>query len=204
MKRSFKKLGISLAAASLLGTTIAATATNTFAAVEQNPATTENSTMNQTNKVLDDATAQKIAEDIKASGVFTTDGEDTTFTISDNAVESILAKYHVIKAPDYDFTRKVGITTIKWHGNAVNGNFDIYISSKMLNKIREGGYSSGFKIALTIIGAVAGVPGIGVATWIIKEIAGKIVGAALGQVGAFKAGRIFKVRSWQYKGWSYQ
>lgn len=206
MKKSFKKLSISFAAASLLGTAMATAFTNnTFAAVEKDPAITENNTPNQTDKTIDDATVEKIAEDIKASGEFTTDGEDTTFTISDNAVESILAKYHVIDAPNYTLTRKAGKSTIKWHGNALNGNFDLYISKKMLNRIRKMGFSSGFKTAVNIITTIAGVPNMGsIATWVIKEIASKIVGAELGQVGAYKAGRIFKVRSWQYKGWSYQ
>lgn len=204
MKKTFKKLGISLAAASLLGTTMATTITNTFASVEQNPATTENSTTDQTNKVLDDATVQKIAEDIKTAGEFTTDGEDTTFTISDNAVESILAKYHVIDAPDYDFTRKVGKTTVKFHGNALKGNFDIYLSAKTLNKIRRGSFGTGTNLVIGLISKIAGVPSLGAATWVIKKLAGKLVGAMMQQVGAFKAGRIFKIRSWKYKGWSYQ
>ncbi len=117
------------------------------------------------------------------------DGNDTIVTITDNDLKAFLDS----KGLDSSFIpesnrvkRSNGVTKIVWHGQARNGNVDIYVSQTWLNNISRAG-----------IGAIMGglgalLPGAG---W----------GTALGAIGAiisggnFKHGRVFVVRGFVYQ-----
>lgn len=96
---------------------------------------------------------------------------------------------------------QAGVTRVRYYGN---GNFNLYLSKSMLNKIRSASYGVAFGIISGLIGSAAGVHTMGLASGVIAFIAKKLVGAMLGQVNPYKVGRVYKIRNWKYAGWRYQ
>lgn len=117
---------------------------------------------------------KRIAEEIKAKGTITKKGNTTTFTISDDALEQVLVKNGLIKSSKQSKHVRhshTGKTTVKWYDNVWNGNFNIYLTKRILNRFRK----------------------MSIMSQMLNQFKGK-----------FKSGRKFKIRHWQYKGWSYQ
>ncbi|MEB8400739.1 hypothetical protein [Enterococcus casseliflavus] len=119
------------------------------------------------------------------------EGDETTVTITDSDFKNLLD----IKGIDSSFLSEKntlmrsssnGVTKIVWHGQARNGNVDIYLSKNWLNNISKFGVGT----ATAAIGAL--LPGKG---WTI----------ALGGIGAvisggnFQHGRVFVVRGFVYQ-----
>ncbi|WP_317638005.1 hypothetical protein [Lactobacillus xylocopicola] len=159
----------------------------------------------QSHKVVqsDRVEQTSLTKEIEKLGTKTSGNGITTFEISDAALEKVINKTFGNKVSNTELARKhsAGVTKIKYYGN---GNMNVYLSKDMLNRIRGMGYSSGYKIVVGLISAVAGIPTMGVASVLIMAASGSLVSAMLNQVNPFKAGRIYKIRNWSYTGWSYQ
>lgn len=146
---------------------------------------------------------KQLAKDIRANGTITKNGKTTTFTISDDAFEAVLIKDKIIKAPKDQFYRShAGKTTIRCHGSLWHGNFDIYLSKAMLNRIRGVKASLGCQYVYVLLTAAVGPLGTlaAIANTVIKVMVAKVVRGA----NHYKAGRVYKVRGWRYKSWRYQ
>ncbi|WPQ67367.1 hypothetical protein [Weissella paramesenteroides] len=139
----------------------------------------------------------------------TQEGNDTVRTISDYQVDQALKEAYGYtdsqladmgqQSPNKMLLRKAGSTKIVFHGAKKNGNFDLYLSASMLNKIKKAGIGVGISIIAAVTGAF---PGVGVAvSWAIKKtISTMIVNGG----SKFKAGRILYSRNFQWAGWRYQ
>lgn len=125
-----------------------------------------------------------------------------TFEISDDALErAINEAYGTSFSGELVKKHQAGVTRVRYYGN---GNFNLYLSKLMLNKIRSASYGAAFGIISGLIGSAAGVPTMGLASGVIAFIAKKLVGAMLRQVNPYKVGRVYKIRNWKYAGWRYQ
>jgi len=176
----------------------------TWSSLGSNHSEYENSgSISDDNYQITEQQAQKIGAVVAEHAVVTHEGEDTTVTIMDSALDG--AYDSVINGkPFYEDRAKSGKTKIVWYGKAKNGNFNLYLSAKMLNKLKSGSITTGVGVIMAALALPLGPIG-GVAWFTVKAVLKKVIGAAINSnVSHFKAGRIFKVKGWKYKGWSYQ
>lgn len=151
-----------------------------------------------------DSVQLNLSKEIANSGTVTYENGVKTFEISDDALDRAINDAYgnvfssVLAARSH---HHAGVTKVRYYGH---GNFNIYLSKSMLNKIRADGYGAAFGVVVGLLGAAAGVPSMGVASVAISAVAKKLVGKMLAQVKPFKVGRVYKIRGWRYAGWRYQ
>lgn len=146
---------------------------------------------------------QELSKDIAQSSTITDKNGVRTLEISDAGLLSIINKAYGTEFSTELVRRRhhSGITRVRYYGH---GNVNIYLSKSMMNKLRADGYSAAFGIVMALISAAAGVPSMGVASMAISYVTKKLVGKMLAEVRPYKAGRVYKIRSWRYAGWRYQ
>lgn len=149
--------------------------------------------------------AQEIGQIIAEKATVSYENNDTIVSFSDADVDSayndvLYGKSSIVTLA----ATKPGNTKIVWHGKAKNGDFDLYLSAKMLNRLKGGSISLGVSIVMGALALPLGPIG-GVAWFTVNAVLKKIIGLAINaNVSHFKAGRVFHVKGWKYKSWSYQ
>lgn len=154
---------------------------------------------------IDEQKAQEIGKLIAEQATVSYKGNDTIVSFSDADVDSAYNEVLYGQSPFITLAAtKPGTTKIVWHGKAKNGNFNLYLSAKMLNRLKGGSISVGVSVVMAALALPLGPVG-GVAWFTVNAVLKKIIGLAINaNVSHFKAGRIFTVKGWKYKSWSYQ
>ena len=154
---------------------------------------------------ISDQQAQEIGQIIAEQATVSYENNDTIVSFSDADVDSAYNEVLYGHSPFVTLAAtKSGTTKIVWHGKAKNGNFDLYLSAKMLNRLKGGSISVGVTIVMAALALPLGPIG-GVAWFTVNAVLKKIISLAINaNVSHFKAGRIFHVKGWKYKSWSYQ
>lgn len=141
-----------------------------------------------------------------SSTTYDSSSDTTTISITDFQMRNILIGLG-FKPSDLGmlgFQRIAGVTKVKFYGNKKKGNANVYLSASMLNRIKKSATSAAVSALFALFALPLG-PVSGLAWGTINFASKQLVTAAIhANVRKFKAGRIFKVRSWKYKGWSYQ
>ncbi|SCB99113.1 hypothetical protein [Weissella bombi] len=152
---------------------------------------------------------QYFYELIKQQVSTVSDGNDTIASITDYQVDQALKQAYGYtddqlanmdeESSSENLLRKAGSTRIVFHGAKKKGNFDLYLSASMLNKIKKAGIGVGVSLIAGVTGAF---PGVGRAiSWAIKQAIAKMV---VNGGSKFKAGRIYYSRKFRTAGWRYQ
>lgn len=130
-----------------------------------------------------------LQNNIKAVAHTEVEGDTTTVTVTDS--DLVTAMQNAGYAIQPNLTRANGVTKIVWHGSATKGNVDLYLSKTWLNNIAAAGVGA----AAGALGAL--LPGAG---W------GAAIGAISGVIAnqTFSSGKVFKIRSFTYAGYSNQ
>ncbi|NLR10428.1 MULTISPECIES: hypothetical protein [Lactobacillaceae] len=144
---------------------------------------------------------QEIQNKVESVAKTTVDGEDTTVSISDEAMQTAIMSVIAPNTGIFQTRSSKGKTKIVWHGAAKKGNVDIYISSHMLNVAKKQGFNVLAQICLLPLGAIPGGVGFVVRS-ALKNALGEILVKASGK--GFAKGRVFHFRGAKYKSWSYQ
>ncbi|MGF3113694.1 hypothetical protein [Facklamia sp. P9177] len=132
------------------------------------------------------------------------DGDTTISTISDDNVDKLLEQNGFDLPEESSDESSVSMTPYRLETNVTrvvkhgNGNYDVYISSGVMNKM----ISAGIKGAKSILGAILGA--------VLKGNAGAAVGFISGIVsdvfefGNVKHGKVFVIRNYAYQYWYHQ
>jgi len=144
---------------------------------------------------------EKISNLIKKEAKVQTTDDTTTLTLTDDELTNILKQ--TLSADDFSSvqaaTHHKGVSKIVWHGAAKKGKVNIYLSKSMLNFLRSAAIGVGVSAIVALSGGFAGAGA--VATIVIKKV---ISSSIKSSTKGFKYGRNYSIRSWKYKGWSYQ
>ncbi|MCE6030327.1 hypothetical protein EFP05_02470 [Lactiplantibacillus pentosus] len=144
---------------------------------------------------------EQISSLIKKEAEVQTTNDTTTLTLTDDQLTSILKQ--TLSADDFSSvqaaTHHKGVSKIVWHGAAKKGNVNIYLSKSMLNFLRGAAIGVGVTTIIALSGGFAGAGTI--ATIVIRKVISTSIKSS---TKGFKYGRKYSIRSWKYKGWSYQ
>lgn len=154
-----------------------------------------------------DTTQQQISKEVAEKATVTSEGNNTVVSISDYELNEILNK--IYGEPDGSDNEiqyvKAGTSKLVFHGKKKSGNVDVYLSKDMLNRIKKAGINAGVSIVAGLFAVVGGVTGLGIAWGVFTYALKKLVTAMIyDNAKNFKAGRIYRLRSWKYAGWRYQ
>lgn len=166
------------------------------------------------NNAIDSLTPEKIADTpsymqllrTNSSTVYDASSDTTTISITDFQMRNILSGlgFDQIDLGMLGLQRISGVTKVKFYGRKRSGNANVYLSASMLNRVKKSATSAAVSAIFALFAFPLGPVG-GLAWGTINFASKQLVTAAIhANVNKFKAGRIFKVRSWKYKGWSYQ
>lgn len=202
-----KKISV-LCAAFMLAVPVVGTVTTRVALADADSSSaTQTMVVNQgkvgSSSNVSSQTSKQVLDSIKSHAKITRKNGVTTLTISDSDLElAINESYGTLFASSAAKRRKVaGVTKVKNYGH---GNINIYLSKNTLNTIRRSSMSAAINLLFGLIGAAASVDTAGTGVVVARSLASKLAGAMLSQVGAYKVGRVYKIRNWKYAGWRYQ
>lgn len=216
---NLKKFGISMLASATLLTTTAPLITNkslaaTTTTLKKNIPVTAKAKKSLTQPLPTSPSSfstkdKQVIKAVQKNATVTHKNGVTTVAISDKKLIPILNKAYSLKYDPYDqiLARRYsrGKTYVKFYGRKRSGNVDIYLSARMLNKIRQSTINAGISVIYGLFAIPAGVSSMGVAWLVFMKLVKKIATLVVDQTfNSYKAGRVYKLRHWKYAGWRYQ